>query len=554
MNKYDILDNVEQYEATDLYVFICKGQVSFEELISESNGALTPDKRREIKRLIDENVDLAWDQVLSSPSVEACQRYLDENIKGKHRDEARQLKQELLHEQETQERLEEKALEEKAFELEQNEQIQNEIDSWNAVNKSDMGDIDIFIARFPQSEYVKEALKLKNALSAAARKRMDEPRFIKRIKSIANNDRLGYNDRLLKYMDLVRQFVADNSYEEFILFFSNHLNLFDTYMLKQMMDEGLVDSDSLISVGVPEDVFDKMEEEKEYFDSYNDPLYEVQNQSTEVYFWGIPSSGKSCVLAAIINVANNSDQWGVFEALDCQGYGYMDDLRNIFEADESSYLPESTALTAFYEMAFELTDNVGNKHPITCIDMAGELMACMHKDKAQKELSEEAHNMLQTMRNVLMNPSNSNRKIHVFVVEYNDYVRKYDGKNQDTYLTGAVDYLKDIGIFQKDTDAIFLMVTKWDKSPDQSVDAMKEYLKKRYNGLLKHLRAICKDCEINNGELELLPFSLGKVYFQNICIFDAKPAENMVRILLERSAVSKNKKSLFNKFASAFKQ
>jgi len=42
--------------------------------------------------------------------------------------------------------------------------------------------------------------------------------------------------------------------------------------------------------------------------------------------------------------------------------------------------------------------------------------------------------------------------------------------------------------------------------------------------------------------VEIVPFSLGQVCFQDFCLFDEKPAGNVVRKLLERSKGFKNGK------------
>ena len=43
---------------------------------------------------------------------------------------------------------------------------------------------------------------------------------------------------------------------------------------------------------------------------------------------------------------------------------------------------------------------------------------------------------------------------------------------------------------------------------------------------------ICKEAEINEGKVDIIPFSLGKVCFQDYCIFDERPAAYVVNKLL----------------------
>lgn len=110
-------------------------------------------------------------------------------------------------------------------------------------------------------------------------------------------------------------------------------------------------------------------------------LDRIHKQSTEIYFWGIPSSGKSCALGAILSVAASGR---IAKSMDpdtsSQGYGYMTKLIDLFQNGEIGTLLEGTPVDSFYEMGFDLVDKENRIHPITCIDMAGELMRCMYKE------------------------------------------------------------------------------------------------------------------------------------------------------------------------------
>lgn len=168
--------------------------------------------------------------------------------------------------------------------------------------------------------------------------------------------------------------------------------------------------------------------------------------------------------------------------------------------------------------------------------MAGELMRCMYKENASDPMSDSDIEMLDTMTKVLIDNRSTNRKMHVFVIEYGAEDRKYEGLPQKVYLEGAVSYIKDTGIFKKDTDAIYIMITKADKAKNNSPSFFNQYINDKYLGFFNGLEQICKDNEINKGHVEKLAFSLGDVCFQNFCKFDARPAENVVNLILQRSA------------------
>ena len=300
----------------------------------------------------------------------------------------------------------------------------------------------------------------------------------------------------------------------------------------------MISLQDLLSIGIERQFIQKMFA-GEAAQSFRTPerLEKINKQSTEVYFWGIPSSGKSCALGAILSVAASGL---VAKSMDpdteSQGYGYMTKLINLFQKGEVGTLMEGTAVDAFYEMGFDLVDQEEKIHPITCIDMAGELMRCMYKSNAGDTMSQTDEIMLDTMTKVLIDNRSTNRKMHIFVIEYGAEDRLYEGLPQKVYLDGAVSYIKNTGIFRKDTDAIYIMITKADKMKHASKSAFNDYINDKYLGFYNGLEQICKNNEINKGRVEKIAFSLGEVCFQNYCRFDSRFAENVVNIILQRSA------------------
>lgn len=90
-----------------------------------------------------------------------------------------------------------------------------------------------------------------------------------------------------------------------------------------------------------------------------------------------------------------------------------------------------------------------------------------------------------------------------------------------------------------DTDAIYIMVTKVDKTGKKGHELEEEirrFLDKEFLGFCNSLSDYCKSYNINGGKLVCIPFSLGEVCFSDLCIFDDKPASNIVKTLLARSA------------------
>ena len=328
------------------------------------------------------------------------------------------------------------------------------------------------------------------------------------------------------------------SKDEFLKKIAEDHNLLNAGVVKRLINKGTISVADLLGINIDRLFIQKMFN-GESAQSFSTPekLEKINKQSTEVYFWGIPSSGKSCALGAILSVAASGR---VARSMDpdteSQGYGYMMKLINLFQNGEVGTLMEGTSVDSFYEMGFDLVDNDSKIHPITCIDMAGELMRCMFKANAGDPMSETDEIMLDTMTKVLIDNRSTNRKMHIFVIEYGAENRLYEGLPQRVYLEGAVSYIKNTGIFRKDTDAIYIMITKADKAKNATRETFTNYINDKYLGFYNGLEQICKDNEINKGKVEKLAFSLGDVCFQNYCRFNSRPAENVVNLILQRSA------------------
>ena len=87
------------------------------------------------------------------------------------------------------------------------------------------------------------------------------------------------------------------------------------------------------------------------------------------------------------------------------------------------------------------------------------------------------------------------------------------------------------------------MITKVDKANTEQRplnQILQEYIQSQYLGFYNGLKKICKDCEINNGTVDIVPFSLGEVCFQDYCLFNEAAARQVVLKLIERTKGFKN--------------
>ena len=264
---------------------------------------------------------------------------------------------------------------------------------------------------------------------------------------------------------------------------------------------------------------------------------------TEVYFWGATGSGKTCALGAVLQMAQ---QKGYLNIATGPGYRYATQLKNIFSDDgiANDYLPGPTPVENTQYLPFTLKrPNERSTRSVSLIELSGEIFKCFFDKNAGQPLQSQSH--VDTFESLNSFLKNNNRKIHFFFVDYNRE-NKPDGNGltQSDYLSAASTYFKNNKIFGKSTDAIFVVLTKSDLLRDESsncisyekrVEYAKKYLNENnYKSFINTLKDICKKESINAGVLTVEPFSLGKVYFQQICDFDGQSASAIVEILMDR--------------------
>lgn len=263
----------------------------------------------------------------------------------------------------------------------------------------------------------------------------------------------------------------------------------------------------------------------------NEPPEELQSNSTEVYFWGTPSSGKTCALGAIISRAQKE---GIFAPQNCSGYNYMTRLSNIFNKRGFCTFPDSTSTNNIQEMILKLADKKGRQHKMTLIDLAGELFRSVYFKQNNMFLAEDNEKTLNKALSYLNDKRNN--KIHFFVVEYNAHDKEWEGLKMVNYLTSMMIHLEKARIFRKSTVGVYILVTKCDMidcdpedRPQHAFDYVSEELPSFYNTLDR----TCKQSGV--GDFKVLSFSVGDVFAQNLCKFDGRDTDKVINKLLTKT-------------------
>jgi len=444
---------------------------------------------------------------------------------------------------------------------------------------------DDYLAKFPEGKHRQEVKELKKKLEFTSQtedggdpqpkanpwkgyeKSIEKKVFEKSQSDITDTEFVDVLEGWLKNGELTRRQLID--------FIKKDNNLFNRGVIIDLVEKKILSTDDLLEAGIGEDFICAMvnlsegdKEENEIKEAENPTS--IDNASTEVYFWGIPSSGKSCVMAALMSVLKSGDL-GIWEPQLCKGGEYMNQLSVLYKENEVSALLSGTPLMSTYEMAFNLTreENWGRRrkktlvHPFTFIDLAGGILFLMYDYLLGKNMTKEHKDYLETIKNLISgtnddsessgtnNDSKSrkkrtrkkrttNRKMHCFVIEYGAETWKYKGFDQLTYLEHALQYIEKTHIFEnKSTDSIYVIVTKADRANlhgEKLDEEIREYVvNKYYKNFYNRLKGIAKTCEINDGEVSIVPFSIGEVKMRSLCRFNDTAAKVLMERLAERS-------------------
>ena len=320
-------------------------------------------------------------------------------------------------------------------------------------------------------------------------------------------------------------------------------NLFSSAVVKQCVDGRLLDRQQLVDNGIDPNFVEMLGTVPEDVLPDVGRIDGIGENTTEVYLWGIPKSGKTCALGTILTAARSVTVTRSFKVNPCQGLLYQMILSQIFQR-ENAYctLPGRTLVDANFAISTVIEDLKGKDHPVTFIDMAGELFCSMlwNDLNMTDQVTDNHKRALQEFEEVLITRKSNNPKYHFFIIEYCEGDNKYKRFNQDTYLEHGLRYLETRGVLNDANDGLFVLVTKTDlvgRAMDGSIDGetyLVNFLNEKYPNFFRLLDRCCKDHHLCGGKLPLpIPFDIGEVCFRNFCKVKTARANKIIEILMD---------------------
>ncbi len=323
-------------------------------------------------------------------------------------------------------------------------------------------------------------------------------------------------------------------------------NFYTIQRIKEMLNEGKITEQGIIerNIATPEalEVFlDPPDYVSRVFDWEDLPPLPADN--TDIYFFGIPRSGKSCVLSGMFYQAEKAGMLDP-DISNHEGVRYLNELK---QCVYDGYVPPSTPTDTVNFIATSLYLNE-RKYPVSVIEMSGEFFKATYERASTKDKNTiGAKGYLH----------NNNRKVIFLVVDYfADAQRgrkRTMAESQQDLLIYCLKTLERDGTLAK-TDSIQVVVTKADLmqvSDDELYDKTKEFVVDNYANLINNIKRVNKKYGINKNDnygAVVLPFSLGRFMLGKTFEFEENHSNELLKSLLNSTASKKEKRSILGLF------
>jgi hypothetical protein len=266
--------------------------------------------------------------------------------------------------------------------------------------------------------------------------------------------------------------------------------------IKNLNDYGLLSEGDLMKFFSKNEIDEILEKPVNHFklgDWSNVP--ELLKDRTDIFVLGTPSAGKSIFLSGMLYYMKiklgNLD----IKQHNLSGNTYADQL---VTAVSRGSLPPPTPPRIIQHIPCDVTTNSGYVHPLTFIEMSGEIFKNIYGENVQSINEKEGGDKL------IQYLFSGNKKILFLCIDYvRDKREDYDtDTSQGDILGFSLGFLEGNEILST-VDGICLIITKWDLSNGEAVNSV---IDKKYLNLYNKCEKLAQKFDI---PFEVFTFSIG---------------------------------------------
>jgi len=371
-----------------------------------------------------------------------------------------------------------------------------------------------------------------------------------------NSTETEYWSELIKRVDEER----DKAKKVYVSDLRSKLGTMKSKEYAALFDKTILSDTDYSSIGVSKEIVEKLEQigepkkigvESLDREAFNKGEYKIPSPCTELYLWGLPASGKSCFLSALLSTANTKKMYRGFKDISNHN-SYFERLMNVFSRDgQLSTVINGTNTSSIASTRFVLNHPEHKSRCVGLIDLAGETFKSMHAYN-NKEMLDDALDLCLQVTTTYLRDS-KNRKLHFFIIPYNrDGEEKLiDGYSSAQFLHACSTYLVREKVIKESTDGIYVIVTKIDLmggDPMEYEKKAEEYVISRYGSFYNSLIDICKENGIStrsDKRVRVLPFTIGKMVSREACLFDEKGALEVLDEICKKSYRERSRFRIF---------
>lgn len=444
----------------------------------------------------------------------------------------------------------------------------SEIDDslWGLVNQESVQDIQNYITMLPQGIHVREAQLILNAIVEWNNVKLTNDIFCVN-DYIRNNPNTPFkNQAQVQLMGLKQQEIG---------MMRTNPNSYEVNRLLRLINDGIFSDHELINAKVmTETVLETLRNHDINADlpdirqAIENSRAECKDGYTDVFFFGVPSTGKTCVLMGMsrsnslhINLASG-------------GGDYAAALQQYTDVGVTVPRTPGTFVTTLEATISSVSDQGGAVHKINLVEMSGEEFAFDIANNPDRIFTFE-----QMGSGATQLLKNDNRKVFFLIIDptanvvrINREIVVQDGfdedtgepithtdlqycvVNQRTLIQKMVDLFTDPGNAEimKKVDSIHIIMTKSDTlgNPVEREEKALNIFQQKFSGdILKPLIDLCEEYNINsrtNFHPNLYTFSLGTFYVGGLYEYEQTDSDRLV-VAIKNSTQSVKKKSWWDR-------